>query len=77
MMIDYKIIQDNLNNNTTLDSFMVKPELIQKFFPKNERQGNSFNAVKSQTQRIIHDKSVNDEGIYLVGFCGQFRTSRR
>ena len=52
---------NNLNNNTTLDSFMVKPELIQKFFPKNERQ----------------DKPVNDEGVYLVGFNGMFRTSRR
>ena len=60
-MIDYKIIQDNLNNNTTLDDFMVNPELIQKFFPKNERQ----------------DKSVNDEGVYLVWFNGMFRTSRR
>ena len=50
-----------LNNNTTLDDFMVNPELIRKFFPKNERQ----------------DKPVNDEGVYLVGFCGQFRTSRR
>ena len=49
-----------LNNNTTLDDFMVNPELI-KFFPKNERQ----------------HKSVNDEGVYLVGFNGMFRTSRR
>ena len=52
---------NNLNNNTTLDDFMVNPELIRKFFPKNERQ----------------HKSVNDEGIYLVGFNGMFRTSRR
>ena len=48
-MIDYKIIQDNLNNNTTLDDFMVNPELIQKFFPKNERQ----------------NKPVNDEGFTI------------
>ena len=61
ILIDYKIIQDNLNNNTTLDSFMVNPELIQKCIPKNERK----------------DKSVNDEGVYLVGFNGMFRTSRR
>jgi len=52
---------NNLNNNTTLDDFMVNPELIRKFFPKNERQ----------------HKSVNDEGVYLVGFNGMFRTSRR
>ena len=66
-MIDYKIIQDNLINNTTLDDFMVKlsndvkPESIQKFFPNNECQ----------------DKTVDNDGVYLVGFAGQFRTSRR
>ena len=61
IMIDYKIIQDNLINNTTLDEFMVKPESIRKFFTNNECQ----------------DKTVDDDGIYLVGFAGQFRTSRR
>ena len=66
-MIDYKIIQDNLINNTTLDDFMVKlsndvkPESARKFFPSNESQ----------------DKTVDDDGVYLVGFSGQFRTSRR
>ena len=61
MMIDYKIIQDNLINNTTLDKFMVKPESIRKFFPNNECQ----------------HKTVDDDGVYLVGFNGMFRTSRR
>ena len=66
-MIDYKIMQDNLINNTTLDDFMVKlsndvkPESARKFFPNNESQ----------------DKTVDDDGVYLVGFAGQFRTSRR
>ena len=57
MMIDYKIIQDNLNNNTTLDSFMVKPE--------------------SQNQNKTVLSKTDNEGIYLVGFNGMFRTSRR
>ena len=67
MMIDYKIMQDNFINNTTLDDFMVKlsndvkPESARKFFPNNECQ----------------DKTVDDDGVYLVGFSGQFRTSRR
>ena len=60
-MIDYKIIQDNLINNTTLDEFMVKPESIRKFFTNNECQ----------------HKTVDDDGVYLVGFNGMFRTSRR
>ena len=60
-MIDYKIIYNNLINNTTLDEFMVKPESIRKFFPNNESQ----------------DKTVDDDGVYLVGFSGRFRTSRR
>ena len=57
MMIDYKIIQDNLNNNTTLDSFMVKPE------------------SKNQNKTVL--SKTDNEGIYLVGFNGMFRTSRR
>tara|TARA_R110000751_G_scaffold164543_1_gene270658 strand:- start:232 stop:426 length:195 start_codon:yes stop_codon:yes gene_type:complete len=61
ILIDYKIIYDNLINNTTLDEFMVKPESTRKFFPKNERQ----------------NMTVDDDGVYLVGFAGQFRTSRR
>ena len=61
IMIDYKIIQDNLINNTTLDEFMVKPESIRKFFTNNECQ----------------NKTVDDDGVYLVGFSGQFSTSRR
>jgi len=52
---------NNLNNNTTLDQFMVNPELIKKVL---------------STCRETH-KFVNDEGVYLVGFNGQFRTSRR
>ena len=52
ILIDYKIIQDNLNNNTTLDDFMVNPE----------------------SKKVL---SKDNEGIYLVGFNGMFRTSRR
>jgi DNA replication protein DnaC len=55
------IMMNNLNNNTTLDQFMVNPELIKKVL---------------STCRETH-KFVNDEGVYLVGFNGQFRTSRR
>jgi len=54
-------MMNNLNNNTTLDEFMVKPESIRKFFPNNECQ----------------NKTVDDDGVYLVGFAGQFRISRR
>jgi hypothetical protein len=43
---------NNLNNNTTLDSFMVKPE----------------------SKKVL---SKDNEGVYLVGFNGMFRTSRR
>ena len=57
MMIDYKIIQDNLNNNTTLDDFMVKPE--------------------SQNQNKTVLFKTDNDGVYLVGFNGMFRTSRR
>ena len=45
-------IMNNLNNNTTLDDFMVKPE----------------------SKKVL---SSDNEGIYLVGFNGMFRTSRR
>jgi hypothetical protein len=46
-----------LNNNTTLDDFMVKPE------------------SKNQNKNVL--SNTDNEGIYLVGFNGQFRTSRR
>ena len=48
---------NNLNNNTTLDSFMVKPE--------------------SQNQNKTVLSKTDNEGVYLVGFNGMFRTSRR
>ena len=51
-MIDYNIMQKNLNNNTTLDQFMVNPE----------------------SKKVL---SKDNEGVYLVGLSGQFRTSRR
>tara|TARA_R100001530_G_scaffold119152_1_gene86320 strand:+ start:211 stop:366 length:156 start_codon:yes stop_codon:yes gene_type:complete len=50
-----------LNNQTVLDNFMVNPELISETSP-----------TKANCNR-----HVNDDGVYLVGFCGMFRTSRR
>ena len=62
-MIDYKIMQDNLINNTTLDEFMVKPESKTHYHSASD---------------VDFDKVTSDnEGVYLVGFAGQFRTSRR
>ena len=62
-MIDYNIIQKNLIKNTTLDKFMVNPE--------SKHYHNSYD--------VDNDKvlSTDNEGVYLVGLCGQFRTSRR
>ena len=50
-----------LNNNTTLDSFMVNPE------------SKHYHRLYSSD----NDKVLDNEGIYLVGFNGMFRTSRR
>ena len=52
---------NNLNNQTILDNFMEKPELIKKVLSKSQ---------------ATH-KFVNNDGISIVGFCGMFRTSRR
>ena len=62
-MIDYKIMQDNLINNTTLDEFMVKPE-----------SKHYHNSSDVDTDKVL---SNDNDGIYLVGFAGQFRISRR
>jgi hypothetical protein len=50
------IMMNNLNNNTTLDQFMVNPE------------------SKNQNKNVL--SNTDNEGVYLVGFNGQFRTSR-
>ena len=62
-MIDYNIIQKNLIKNTTLDKFMVNPE--------SKHYHNSYD--------VDNDKvlSADNDGVYLVGLSGQFRTSRR
>ena len=62
-MIDYKIIQDNLINNTTLDKFMVNPESKHYHRPSG-----------SDNDKVL---STDNEDVYLVGLSGQFRTSRR
>jgi|TARA_R110000803_G_scaffold167409_1_gene230622 hypothetical protein len=62
-MIDYKIIQDNLINNTTLDKFMVNAESKHYHRPSG-----------SDNDKVL---STDNEDVYLVGLSGQFRTSRR
>tara|TARA_R110002096_G_scaffold393116_1_gene588152 strand:+ start:150 stop:338 length:189 start_codon:yes stop_codon:yes gene_type:complete len=62
-MIDYNIIQKNLINNTTLDKFMVNPE--SKHYHRSS---------DSDNDKVLF---TDNEGVYLVGLCGQFRTSRR
>ena len=62
-MIDYNIIQKNLNNNTTLDQFMVNPESKHYHRPSG-----------SDNDKVL---STDNEDVYLVGLSGQFRTSRR
>jgi hypothetical protein len=62
-MIDYKIIYNNLINNTTLDDFMVNPE-----------SKHYHNSSDVDNDKVL---SNDNDGVYLVGFSGQFRTSRR